>query len=435
MMRGMFSAISGLKNHQMMLDVTANDIANVNTIGYKSARTTFKDSLTQMQRGGRRAGGAKGGTNAAQVGLGVRLGSIDNLMGGGALQTTGDALDVGDPGRRVLPRRPGTAAGTRPAARRSTPARATSRANARRRPRDAGGLLRRRLHRDRTRRRPDHADQHPAGRARTSRWARTARSATSRPAAATASSRATCRSPRSPNPSGLERALGQPLDRLAELRRARRSPRPATTARPDHRPASVEMSNVDLAGAVHADDHRPARLPGQLARHLDVGRDAAGPGEPQALARRPGARPRGGRTPAARLAGSVEANLVRGAAPAGLEIKTACPRRSSDRAMIRLHRLGHMADEPFHLNPDLILTVEAHPGHRGDAHDRDKVLVDRDARRGRATRCASGAPRSSTRCAASPRRASVADARARHRRRRRRAVARRRGRERARSTP
>ena len=51
MMRGMFAAISGLKNHQMMLDVTANDIANVNTIGYKSARTTFKDSLTQMQRG------------------------------------------------------------------------------------------------------------------------------------------------------------------------------------------------------------------------------------------------------------------------------------------------------------------------------------------------------------------------------------------------
>ncbi len=48
MMRGMFAAISGLKTHQVMLDVTANDIANVNTIGYKSARTTFKDSLTQL---------------------------------------------------------------------------------------------------------------------------------------------------------------------------------------------------------------------------------------------------------------------------------------------------------------------------------------------------------------------------------------------------
>ena len=94
MMRGMFSAISGLKNHQVMLDVTANDIANVNTIGYKSARTTFKDSLTQLQRGASGAGGANGGTNAAQVGLGVGLGSIDNIMTGGAFQSTGSPLDV-----------------------------------------------------------------------------------------------------------------------------------------------------------------------------------------------------------------------------------------------------------------------------------------------------------------------------------------------------
>ena len=47
----MFAAISGLKQHQVMLDVTANDIANVNTIGYKSARVTFSDSLNQLQRG------------------------------------------------------------------------------------------------------------------------------------------------------------------------------------------------------------------------------------------------------------------------------------------------------------------------------------------------------------------------------------------------
>ena len=80
MMRGMFAAISGLKNHQVMLDVTANDIANVNTIGYKSARTTFKDSLNQLQRGASGPGGGAGGANAAQVGLGVTLGSIDNLM-------------------------------------------------------------------------------------------------------------------------------------------------------------------------------------------------------------------------------------------------------------------------------------------------------------------------------------------------------------------
>jgi flagellar hook protein FlgE len=94
MMRGMFAAISGLKNHQVMLDVTANDIANVNTIGYKSARTTFKDSLTQIQRGASGAGGGTGGANAAQIGLGTQLGSIDNMMTTGALQPTGNPLDV-----------------------------------------------------------------------------------------------------------------------------------------------------------------------------------------------------------------------------------------------------------------------------------------------------------------------------------------------------
>jgi len=94
MMRGMFAAISGLKNHQVMLDVTSNDIANVNTIGYKSARTTFKDSLTQLQRGAAGVAGGNGGANAAQIGLGVQLGSIDNLMQSGALQSTGNPLDV-----------------------------------------------------------------------------------------------------------------------------------------------------------------------------------------------------------------------------------------------------------------------------------------------------------------------------------------------------
>jgi flagellar hook protein FlgE len=94
MMRGMFAAISGLKQHQVMLDVTANDIANVNTIGYKSARVTFQDSLTQMQRGAAGPTTQTGGSNAAQVGLGVGLGSVDNLMSSGATQTTGSPYDV-----------------------------------------------------------------------------------------------------------------------------------------------------------------------------------------------------------------------------------------------------------------------------------------------------------------------------------------------------
>jgi flagellar hook protein FlgE len=94
MMRGMFAAISGLKQHQVMLDVTANDISNVNTIGYKSARVTFQDSLTQLQRGAAGPTTNNGGSNAAQVGLGVGLGSVDNLMTSGAVQTTGNPLDV-----------------------------------------------------------------------------------------------------------------------------------------------------------------------------------------------------------------------------------------------------------------------------------------------------------------------------------------------------
>jgi flagellar hook protein FlgE len=94
MMRSMFAAISGLKAHQVMLDVTAADIANVNTVGYKSSRMTFRDSLSQLQRGGAAPGPAQGGSNAAQVGLGAQVGSIDNLMGGGALQTTGNTFDV-----------------------------------------------------------------------------------------------------------------------------------------------------------------------------------------------------------------------------------------------------------------------------------------------------------------------------------------------------
>jgi flagellar hook protein FlgE len=90
----MFAAISGLKAHQVMLDVTAADIANVNTVGYKSSRMTFRDSLSQLQRGGAAPGPGQGGSNSAQVGLGSQVGSIDNLMGGGALQTTGNTFDV-----------------------------------------------------------------------------------------------------------------------------------------------------------------------------------------------------------------------------------------------------------------------------------------------------------------------------------------------------
>ena len=94
MMRGMFAAISGLRVHQIMLDVTANDIVNVNTVGFKAERTTFKDALSQTQRGASGPSASLGGTNPAQIGLGVQLNGIDNLMQSGAIQSTGNALDV-----------------------------------------------------------------------------------------------------------------------------------------------------------------------------------------------------------------------------------------------------------------------------------------------------------------------------------------------------
>jgi flagellar hook protein FlgE len=94
MMRSMFAAISGLKAHQVMLDVAAADIANVNTVGYKGERTSFKEALSQLQKGANGAGTTLGGSNAAQVGLGVQLSSIDNQMTGGAIQSTGNPFDL-----------------------------------------------------------------------------------------------------------------------------------------------------------------------------------------------------------------------------------------------------------------------------------------------------------------------------------------------------
>jgi len=95
MMRSMYSAISGLKAQQTMLDVTANNLANVNTLGFKSGTTTFQDALSQTVRGASASNtGGFAGQNAAQVGLGVTVGAIANRMTGGAIQNTGNTYDV-----------------------------------------------------------------------------------------------------------------------------------------------------------------------------------------------------------------------------------------------------------------------------------------------------------------------------------------------------
>jgi flagellar hook protein FlgE len=111
----MYAAISGLEAHQTMLDVTANNLANVDTIGYKSQRTTFVDELSQTLNPGSGVVGGNAGSNPEQVGLGAEVGSIDNLMGAGSLQTTGNPLDIaiqGDGFLRVGDGLPGAGAAT-----------------------------------------------------------------------------------------------------------------------------------------------------------------------------------------------------------------------------------------------------------------------------------------------------------------------------------
>jgi len=94
MLRSLFSGISGLRAHQQMMDTTGNNIANVNTTGYKSSQTTFEDTLSQLVRSAGAPQGGVGGTNPAQIGLGVRLGGISNNFSQGAAQTTGRSTDL-----------------------------------------------------------------------------------------------------------------------------------------------------------------------------------------------------------------------------------------------------------------------------------------------------------------------------------------------------
>jgi flagellar hook protein FlgE len=90
----MNSAVSGLRAHQLMLDVVGNNIANINTPGFKASRTTFADVLSQTLSGATAPAGSTGGTNAQQVGLGVRVGAISNQFTQGGLLTTSKPTDL-----------------------------------------------------------------------------------------------------------------------------------------------------------------------------------------------------------------------------------------------------------------------------------------------------------------------------------------------------
>jgi flagellar hook protein FlgE len=94
MLRSMYTAISGLRNHQAMLDTVANNIANVNTVGFKGSNTAFKTLLSQTMSGAGAPSATLGGTNAKQVGLGMTIDSITQNFTQGNLQTTGVSTDM-----------------------------------------------------------------------------------------------------------------------------------------------------------------------------------------------------------------------------------------------------------------------------------------------------------------------------------------------------
>ncbi|MDP4094789.1 MAG: flagellar hook protein FlgE [Bacillota bacterium] len=96
MMRSMFSGVSGLSAHQAKMDVIGNNVANVNTVGFKSGRVTFEEVFSQTLRGAGAPDSAtgKGGTNPMQVGLGIGVGTVDTITTRGSVQRTDNPTDL-----------------------------------------------------------------------------------------------------------------------------------------------------------------------------------------------------------------------------------------------------------------------------------------------------------------------------------------------------
>ncbi|MBN4076258.1 flagellar hook-basal body complex protein [Gemmatimonas aurantiaca] len=90
----LFAGVSGLRNHQVRMDVIGDNIANVNTIGFKASRVNFQEALVQTTRGAGRPTSLTGGTNPVQLGLGMQVASIDKLFQQGGLESTGQITDL-----------------------------------------------------------------------------------------------------------------------------------------------------------------------------------------------------------------------------------------------------------------------------------------------------------------------------------------------------
>lgn len=93
MLRSLYSGIAGMRGFQIKLDSIGNNVANVNTTGYKAARVQFKDIMSQTLQGAGAAANGLGGTNAMQIGLGSTISAIDTIMNDGSAQMTNRSLD------------------------------------------------------------------------------------------------------------------------------------------------------------------------------------------------------------------------------------------------------------------------------------------------------------------------------------------------------
>jgi len=102
LLNSLFSGVSGLRNHQAMMDVISNNIANVNTIGYKGSRVTFSDTFNKVVRYGSNPSDTSGGTNTFQIGLGMKLNSVDRNWTQGTFEGTGITTDLALQGRGLF---------------------------------------------------------------------------------------------------------------------------------------------------------------------------------------------------------------------------------------------------------------------------------------------------------------------------------------------
>ena len=95
MMRSLYSGVAGLRTHQTKMDVIGNNIANVNTVGFKSSTTLFRDVLYQTTSNATGATASTGGVNPNQIGLGTKVSSIQTSMtDNGSAQSTNNPYDL-----------------------------------------------------------------------------------------------------------------------------------------------------------------------------------------------------------------------------------------------------------------------------------------------------------------------------------------------------